>query len=149
MIRKSLFNLTLTAALAFFASSASVFAQDQESVMPFKVGTFAINDIPTVGLVVQNDELIVDLAAANRALELIPRYATVAIPDDMIGLISAYEYGLKYRVYEIVNHLVEHDMLNGEFAKLRAPSCFGGHHGADSVPQQAHECCCKLLHSRL
>ena len=75
MIRKSLFNLTLTAALAFFASSASVFAQDQESVMPFKVGTFAINDgIPTVGLVVQNDELIVDLAAANRALELIPRY---------------------------------------------------------------------------
>ncbi len=150
MIRKSLFNLTLTAALAFFASSASVFAQDQESVMPFKVGTFAINDgIPTVGLVVQNDELIVDLAAANRALELIPRYATVAIPDDMIGLISAYEYGLKYRVYEIVNHLVENDMLNGEFAKLRAPCCFRGHHGADSVSQQAHECGCELLHSRL
>jgi len=65
MIRKSLFNLTLTAALAFLASSASVFAQDQESVMPFKVGTFAIDGIPTVGLVVQNDELIVDLAAGE------------------------------------------------------------------------------------
>jgi len=113
MIRKSLFSLTLTAMLAFLASSASVFAQDMESVMPFKVGTFAIDGIPTVGLVVQNDELIVDLAAANRALELIPRYATVAIPEDMIGLISAYEYGLKYRVYEIVNHLVAEDMLNG------------------------------------
>ncbi len=113
MTRKSLFTLTFTAALAFLASSASVFAQDLESVMPFKVGTFAINDIPTVGLVVQNDELIVDLVAANRALELIPRYATVAIPGDMIGLISAYEYGLKYRVYEIVNHLVAEDLLNG------------------------------------
>ncbi len=121
MIRKSLLNLTLTAALAFLASSVSVFAQDQESVMPFKVGTFAINDIPTVGLVVQNDELIVDLAAANRALELIPRYATVAIPDDMIGLISAYEYGLKYRVYEIVNHLVENDMLNGSLPSYVHP----------------------------
>lgn len=121
MRRKSLFNLTLTAALAFLVSSASVFAQDLESVMPFKVGTFAINDIPTVGLVVQNDELIVDLAAANRALELIPRYATVAIPSDMIGLISAYEYGLKYRVYEIVNHLVAEDMLNGDLPRYVHP----------------------------
>ncbi len=121
MTRKSLFTMTFTAALAFLASSASVFAQDQESVMPFKVGTFAINDIPTVGLVVQNDELIVDLAAANRALELIPRYATVAIPDDMIGLISAYEYGLKYRVYEIVNHLVAENMLNGNLPSYVHP----------------------------
>jgi len=114
MIRKSLFNLTLTAALALFASSASVFAQDLESVMPFKVGTFAIDGIPTVGLVVQNDELIVDLAAANRALELMPRYAALTVPGDMIGLISQYEYGLKYRVYEIVNHLVAEDLLNGD-----------------------------------
>lgn len=121
MIRKSLFKLTLTAALAFFVSVTSVFAQDLESVMPFKVGTFAINDIPTVGLVVQNDELIVDLAAANRALELLPRYATIAIPSDMIGLISAYEYGLKYRVYEIVNHLVAQDMLNGDLPRYVHP----------------------------
>ena len=114
MIRKSIFSLTLTAVLAFFVSSASVFAQDLESVMPFKVGTFAINGIRTVGLVVKNDELIVDLAAANRALELMPRYAAVTIPGDMIGLISQYEYGLKYRVYEIVNHLAAEDLLNGD-----------------------------------
>lgn len=113
MIKKSLLTLTLSTTLAFLASSASVFAQDLESVMPFKVGTFAIDDIPTVGLVVQNDELIVDLAAANRALELIPRYAAVTMPEDMIGLISQYEYGLKYRIYEIVNHLVEAELLEG------------------------------------
>jgi len=121
MIRKSLFNLTLTAALALFASSAGVFAQDLESVMPFKVGTFAIDGIPTVGLVVQNDELIVDLAAANRALELMPRYAALTVPGDMIGLISQYEYGLKYRVYEIVNHLVAEDLLNGDLPNYVHP----------------------------
>ena len=121
MIRKSLFNLTLTAALALFAGSASVFAQDLESVMPFKVGTFAIDGIPTVGLVVQNDELIVDLAAANRALELMPRYAALTVPGDMIGLISQYEYGLKYRVYEIVNHLVAEDLLNGDLPNYVHP----------------------------
>ena len=121
MKRKSLIALTLTAALAFFASSASVFAQDLESVMPFKVGTFAIDGIPTVGLVVQNDELIVDLAAANRALELIPRYAALTIPGDLIGVISQYEYGLKYRVYEIVNHLVAEDLLNGDMPNYVHP----------------------------
>jgi 2-keto-4-pentenoate hydratase/2-oxohepta-3-ene-1,7-dioic acid hydratase in catechol pathway len=121
MKRKSLLALTLTAALAFFASSASVFAQDLESVMPFKVGTFAIDGIPTVGLVVQNDELIVDLAAANRALELIPRYAALTIPGDLIGMISQYEYGLKYRVYEIVNHLVAEDLLNGDMPNYVHP----------------------------
>jgi len=121
MIRKSLFSLTLTAAFAFFVSVTSVFAQDLESVMPFKVGTFAIDGIPTVGLVVQNDELIVDLAAANRALELMPRYAALTIPGDMIGLISQYEYGLKYRVYEIVNHLVTADLLNGDLPNYVHP----------------------------
>ncbi len=66
MKRKSLIALTLTAALAFFANSASVFAQDLESIMPFKVGTFAIDGIPTVGLFVQNFYLTSDVACANR-----------------------------------------------------------------------------------
>tara|TARA_B110000444_G_C18837910_1_gene597166 strand:- start:1225 stop:2385 length:1161 start_codon:yes stop_codon:yes gene_type:complete len=121
MIRKALFSLTLTATLVVLASPASLNAQDIESVMPFKVGTFAIDDIPTVGLVVKNDELIIDLAAANRALELIPRYATVAMPEDMIALVSAYDYGLKYRVYEIVNHLVAENMLSGELPRYVHP----------------------------
>ena len=113
MIRKSLYTLTIAAALVIIASPANVSAQNMESVLPFKVGTFAINDIPTVGLVVQNDELIVDLAAANRALELLPQYSKVTMPEDMLGLIAQYDYGLKYRVYEVVNRLVQDDLLSG------------------------------------
>jgi 2-keto-4-pentenoate hydratase/2-oxohepta-3-ene-1,7-dioic acid hydratase in catechol pathway len=111
MIRKSLFTLALCATLAVFVSPTQVSAQALESVEPFKVGTFAINDVPTVGLVVRGDQLIVDLAAANRALELLPAYSKVTMPDDMLGLISQYEYGLKYRVYEVVNWLVEQNLL--------------------------------------
>lgn len=113
MIRKALFTLTLVTTLATFVVPAQVSAQAMESVEPFKVGTFGINDIPTVGLVVRNDQLIVDLAAANRAMELSPNYATITIPADMLGLIEQYEYGLKYRVYEIMNWMVAGDQLSG------------------------------------
>jgi 2-keto-4-pentenoate hydratase/2-oxohepta-3-ene-1,7-dioic acid hydratase in catechol pathway len=111
MIRKSLFSIIFVTALVVFVNPQTVSAQATMSVQPFKVGTFAINDMPTVGLVVKNDELIVELAAANHALELHPEYSKVNIPDDMIGLISQYEYGLKYRIYEIVNWLVEENLL--------------------------------------
>lgn len=110
MIRRSLFTLTLTALMLIFGP-ASVYAQAVMSAEPFKVGTFAIDDVPTVGLVMRNDQLIVDLAAANRAMELLPQYSHVAIPADMLGLIEQYEYGLKFRIYEVVNWLVEKDML--------------------------------------
>lgn len=107
-------RLTLAAA-ALAATLAlnplSALAQASESAEPFKVGTFAIDDVPTVGLVMRDDSLIVDLAAANRAMELQPQYSHLEIPGDMIGLIEQYEYGLKYRVYEVVNWLVEHEML--------------------------------------
>jgi 2-keto-4-pentenoate hydratase/2-oxohepta-3-ene-1,7-dioic acid hydratase in catechol pathway len=83
-----------------------------ESAEPFKVGTFAIDGAQTVGLVLR-DALIVDIAAANRALELHPDYVTVAMPDDMLELIGQYEYGLKYRLYEIVNHVVQNNLLTG------------------------------------
>lgn len=111
MIRKSLISLTLGTALVLMTSVASVFAQDMESVEPFKVGTFAINDVPTVGLVVRDDSLIVELEAANRAMELRPQYAKMAMPDGMLGLIEQYEYGLKYRVYEVVNWMVAEGLL--------------------------------------
>ena len=111
MIRKSLISLTLGTALVLMTSVASVFAQDMESVEPFKVGTFAINDVPTVGLVVRDDSLIVELEAANRAMELRPQYAKMAMPEEMLGLIEQYEYGLKYRVYEVVNWMVAEGLL--------------------------------------
>ncbi len=113
MIRKSLFTLTLGAALAFLAGPVAVSAQDLESVEPFKVGTFAIDNVLTVGLVMRDDQLIVDIAAANRALELMPQYSQVSMPEDMLGLIAQYEYGLKYRIYEVVNWLVEENLLSG------------------------------------
>jgi 2-keto-4-pentenoate hydratase/2-oxohepta-3-ene-1,7-dioic acid hydratase in catechol pathway len=113
MIRKSLYSLTLVTALAIFASPAQVNAQAMESVVPFKVGTFAINDVPTVGLVLQDDELIIDLAAANRAMELRPQYSAIAMPKDMLGLIEQYGYGLKFRIYEVVNWLTAENLLTG------------------------------------
>ncbi len=114
MIRKSLFTLTFAAVLAFIAAPADVSAQAMESAEPFKVGTFGINDVPTVGLVMRDDQLIVDLAAANRAMQLRPQYSKLAMPDNMLGLIEQYEYGLKYRVYEVVNWLVEENLLSGD-----------------------------------
>lgn len=73
---------------------------------PFKVGTFDIGGSPQVGVVLR-DELIVELDAANRDLERDGRYPAVPMPADMIELIERYEYGLKKRLYEIVNDLVD------------------------------------------
>jgi 2-keto-4-pentenoate hydratase/2-oxohepta-3-ene-1,7-dioic acid hydratase in catechol pathway len=80
---------------------------------PFKVGTFEIQGEPRLGVVLR-DALVVDLAAANQALERIPAYPKLPLPADMLELIGRYEYGLKHRLYELVNHLVEHDMLAGD-----------------------------------
>lgn len=112
MIRKTLLSLSLVLTLAFSASSSQVFAQAAESVEPFKVGTFAINDVPTVGLVVREDSLIVELEAANRAMELHWSYSKMDMPEDMLGLIENYEYGLKYRIYEIVNWMAAEGLMD-------------------------------------
>ena len=94
---------------------APVFASGQasESVEPYKVGTFAVNDAPFVGLVMRDDSLIVDLSAANRAMQLAPQFSKMDMPEDMLGLIEQYEYGLKFRIYEVVNWLVEENLLSG------------------------------------
>ncbi|GAB5499035.1 MAG: hypothetical protein PsegKO_13460 [Pseudohongiellaceae bacterium] len=112
MIKRSLLSLSLIVTLGLI--SAPGMAQvDLEPAEPYKVGTFAVDYEQFVGLVMRDDSLIVDLAAANQAMELIPRYASVDMPNDMLGLIEQYDYGLKYRVYEIVNWLVEEGMLSG------------------------------------
>jgi len=99
--------------LLLLAGPGRADAQVATSAEPFKVGTFEIHGEQTLGLVLR-DALIVDIAAANRALELRPEYVTVPMPEDMLELIGQYEYGLKYRLYEIVNDLVEGDRLSGE-----------------------------------
>jgi 2-keto-4-pentenoate hydratase/2-oxohepta-3-ene-1,7-dioic acid hydratase in catechol pathway len=106
-------RLTLSlAALAVLAGPALVEAQATTVVEPFKVGTFQINNRPTVGLVLR-DQLIVDIAAANAELELDPAFTRIAMPADMLELIGQYEYGLKYRLYELVNELVANNRLSG------------------------------------
>ncbi|TFH74610.1 FAA hydrolase family protein [Gammaproteobacteria bacterium LSUCC0112] len=114
MKRRLLCTLAMVANLSLFALPASVLAQPNiEPAEPFKVGTFAVGNEQFAGLVMRNDSLIVDLAEANKALELMPEYPGVNMPDDVLGLIEGYEYGLKYRVYEIVNELVESGQLSG------------------------------------
>ncbi|HYI05631.1 MAG TPA: fumarylacetoacetate hydrolase family protein, partial [Reyranella sp.] len=52
-------------------------------------------------------------AAANRMLQRDPAYPDVPMPTDMVDLIGRYEYGMKTRLYEIVNHLVRGNRLTG------------------------------------
>jgi 2-keto-4-pentenoate hydratase/2-oxohepta-3-ene-1,7-dioic acid hydratase in catechol pathway len=96
--------------LLVLAAPSICSAQASSVAEPFKVGTFEIEGLPQVGIVLR-DRIIVDLTAANRALERDPTYARIPAPSDMLDLIARYEYGLKPRLYEIVNHLVEEDML--------------------------------------
>ena len=101
-------------AVGALARPALITAQVPSSVEPYKVGTFEIDGVPTVGVVLR-DSLIVDLAAANTALEINPMYPSVDPPEDMLELIGQYDYGLKYRIYEIVNHVVGNDLLDADY----------------------------------
>lgn len=115
-------------ALATFSLSGLVSAQiglDAASTEPFKLGTFEINGVQTIGIVLR-DEIIIELDAANGELERSPTYPAVTMPADMVGLIGQYEYGLKYRLYEIVNDLTANAALTGS----ARPSFV---HGVDDV----------------
>lgn len=110
--------------LAILVSPALVSAQGGSattSAEPFKLGTFEINGSPHVGIVLR-DSLIVDLNPANAALETDLAYPNIPMPADMLGLIGRYEYGLKLRLYEIVNDLVD-----------------GGRLAADARPEFVYE----------
>ena len=85
-------------------------AAELEVAEPFKVGTFEVEGEPFVGIVLR-DRWIVDLDEANTALEKQEIYPEVPVPADMIELIERYEYGLKRRLYEIVNELVSNGQL--------------------------------------
>jgi len=107
------------AALVLIASCAPQAANQTQvdgttSVEPFKVGTFGIDGTQTVGVVLR-DALIIDLAAANSALEADPAYEHIDAPASMIELIEHYEDGLKSRIYEIVNNVVGNDLLEANY----------------------------------
>ena len=107
-------RILILAAVAALAGAAAPRAQGPgvEPVEPFKVGTFDIHGAPRVGLVLR-DRLVIDLEQANRALESHPEYPRVPMPEAMLELIGRWDYGLKYRLYEIVNHVVGGARLAG------------------------------------
>ena len=107
--------LVLLTALAVVVGVAPAAAQGNPAVSsaePFKLGTFDIGGEPRIGIVLR-DTLVVDLAAANRALERDPAYPPIPMPPTMVDLVGRYEYGMKTRLYEIVNHLVRSNRLAG------------------------------------
>ncbi len=123
--------LGMIALVTVLALPSGVHAQvNIQPVESFKVGTFAIDNERFVGLVVREDSLIVNIADANRALELLPQYPAVTMPGNMLGLIEQYEYGLKYRLYEIVNWMAGQGML-------KSNSRPGWVHAVDAVDIQA------------
>ena len=104
-------NFRIFATLVLIAAPVPLSAQAVPDIAePFKVGTFEIVGTPTVALVLR-DQLIVEIDAANVALQRDPYFARIQAPADMLELIERYEYGLKRRLYEVVNHLAENDML--------------------------------------
>ena len=60
------------------------------------------------------DSLVIDIEIATYALEVLPEYPHVPMPEDMLELIGRWDYGLKYRLFEMVNHVVNNDLLTGD-----------------------------------
>ena len=105
-------KMTVLLLLAFPLLALAQTGPARSSSEPFKVGTFEIDGVPRVGIVLR-DSLIIDLYAANEELQKNTAYPSIPLPADMIGLIERYDYGLKYRLYEIVNDLVDNNKLGG------------------------------------
>jgi 2-keto-4-pentenoate hydratase/2-oxohepta-3-ene-1,7-dioic acid hydratase in catechol pathway len=98
---------------ALATAPALASAQATKSAEPFAVGTFTFNGQEGLGLVLRQ-QLVVELDAANRNLQIEPGVPRMTMPEDMLQLIGLYEYGLKSRLYEIVNHLVNSRQLEGQ-----------------------------------
>src|SRR5436309_14321562 len=69
-----------------------------QTVSPFKLGTFQIQNRTFVGIVLR-DSVVVDFAAASRA---ITPAAKVMLPDDMKDLMARYVSGLHDRIVQVV-----------------------------------------------
>ena len=107
------FMATVFGFAALLCASPVLAQGNAEPVEPFKLGTFQIDAGPQVGIVVQ-DRYVIELDQANAALQIDPMYPQVPMPSDMLELIEQYEYGLKYRIYEIVTDAVTNNRLSSE-----------------------------------
>jgi 2-keto-4-pentenoate hydratase/2-oxohepta-3-ene-1,7-dioic acid hydratase in catechol pathway len=109
---KRLAILISCVALAAPALASAQSATGAKSAQPFKLGTFEIDGEPRIGIVL-DDKLIVELDAANAALQRNPAYPQIPMPSEMRLLVAQYEYGMKNRLYEIVNDLSASKRLTG------------------------------------
>jgi 2-keto-4-pentenoate hydratase/2-oxohepta-3-ene-1,7-dioic acid hydratase in catechol pathway len=94
------------AAVAALAIPAALDAQAPAE--PFKVGSFAVGGRQFVGLVLR-DQFIVDIAAANAAMPS----GRIEPPAHMIDLIERYDSGVRTRLVQITNDLVQNKRLEG------------------------------------
>lgn len=96
----------LIALLSLALGAGGAGAQDQKSAPPFKLGTFEHQGGTLVGLVL-DDSTVIDIAAANAALEKShPAWPKLKPPSDMKDLIARYETdGLKERLHAMATEL--------------------------------------------
>ena len=104
--------LAVVAAFVLLGLPAQAGAQALKSVEPFNLATVDIAGREAVALVLR-EQHVVELAGANGNLQMSGNYPAVTVPDNMVDLIGQYEYGLKNRLYEIVNHVVGKGQLTG------------------------------------
>ncbi len=108
-------RIPVVIALIALAAPGLAYAQGSAAapkVEPFKLATIDVDGEPLIGIVLQ-DKLIIELNAANRVLERNLAYPHIPMPADMRELVGRYEYGLKARLYEIVNDLTSSGRLSG------------------------------------
>lgn len=100
--------VTVLALVLLSGAFAPAVAQQMELPSEeFKVGTFEDDhDRRFVGLVLR-DELVVDLAAAMEDFEETTHATPLPAPKTVNSLIERYEFGLKGRLYELVDWIVE------------------------------------------
>jgi 2-keto-4-pentenoate hydratase/2-oxohepta-3-ene-1,7-dioic acid hydratase in catechol pathway len=152
---------TLLVLVAVFSLSGSLSVDAQVGggavAEAFKLGTFRTTGQPFVGIVLK-DSIVIDVGAANAELLMNPHAPAIQVPADMRGIISAYEYGVQRRLYDIVNWVVRGNMLSGDrrpawvhdVAKIRtlapilyptkmlnAAANYYAHAGESSSPEEA------------
>ena len=91
------------------AATESVAAETQPAET-FKLGTFDIKGEIKLGLVLR-DQYVVELEAANNYLQRRPLYVQIPMAEDMKELAGRYRLGLKERLYQITNYVIEEHLL--------------------------------------
>ena len=85
-------------------------AAETQPAESFKLGTFDIQGDIKLGLVLR-DQYVVELEAANNYLQRRPLYVKIPMAEDMKELAGRYRLGLKERLYQITNYVIDENLL--------------------------------------